>query len=245
MTTKVNGSKEGNPFRAKLAQGRSHKTREKIVKSAMTLWTQRGFDEGYDLTTVEEIADHAGVTRGTVYYYFPKKDEILRETAWVTANRIYECALRTLMRGHQVDQALDEITNELAVLILKTERATVRRVMEAFQHEPDSVSRDLRDGGFSRAFAVVFAHAQSRGELPSDINTALLGEMLSALCVSCLTQWSLGLKDDLPDALRTRAAFVLAGARAVDSSRIAGGNELRKAAEIHAQTGSKSKQKAR
>jgi AcrR family transcriptional regulator len=47
--------------------------RERLVVAAVDLFTERG----YDSTTVAEIAERAGVTRSTLFRYFPDKRDIL------------------------------------------------------------------------------------------------------------------------------------------------------------------------
>jgi AcrR family transcriptional regulator len=205
--------------RAKMAQDRSRQTRRKIVKAALKLWSRRGFDEGYDATTVEEIADHAGISRGSVYYYFKKKDDVLRELAWLTAEDIYEHALRSLMRKDGVDEVLDEMMQEMARKVSKSDPAIVRRMMQIGGiHDPGSIARDEAPGGLSRAFVVVFAHAQELGELPRRFSSLELGEIMAALCTSCISLWSRRVNTDLKSALRSKAVFVLAGARGQQAS---------------------------
>lgn len=50
-------------------------TREKIVSSAVQLFV----DHGIASTTTREIASHAGVAEGSIYRYFPSKEEL----AWI------------------------------------------------------------------------------------------------------------------------------------------------------------------
>lgn len=45
-------------------------TREALIASALELFSQRG----YDAVTVDDIAAHAGVSRRTLFRYFPRKD---------------------------------------------------------------------------------------------------------------------------------------------------------------------------
>jgi AcrR family transcriptional regulator len=47
--------------------------RERLVVAAVDLFTE----QGYDATTVAEIADRAGVTRSTFHRYFPDKRDLL------------------------------------------------------------------------------------------------------------------------------------------------------------------------
>ncbi len=47
--------------------------RERLVVAAIDLFTE----QGYDATTVTQIAERAGVTKSTLFRYFPDKREIL------------------------------------------------------------------------------------------------------------------------------------------------------------------------
>ena len=47
--------------------------RERLVVAAVDLFTE----QGYDATTVAQIAERAGVTRSTFFRYFPDKRELL------------------------------------------------------------------------------------------------------------------------------------------------------------------------
>jgi AcrR family transcriptional regulator len=48
------------------------RTRQLIVDAAMELFFERGYDE----TTMEDVADHAGIGISTIYRYFPTKDQL-------------------------------------------------------------------------------------------------------------------------------------------------------------------------
>jgi AcrR family transcriptional regulator len=199
--------------RAKLSQSRSRATRGRIVKAALALWSERGFEEGYSATSVDEIAQRAGMSRATVYYYFAKKEDILRELTWLTAEDVHELALSSLLRGQPVEKVLDEIVAQLARKVCAGDRAAVRRAMQIAMHDHDNLIRDRLPGGMTRALSVVFAHAQDNGELPRHLTSIEIAEVLSMLCTSCINQWSVGVEIDLAAALRRMVAFTLGGAR--------------------------------
>ncbi len=52
-------------------------TRSRLVKAAKEVFAEKGFVEAH----VSEIAEHAGVAKGLVYYYFDTKQAIFREVA--------------------------------------------------------------------------------------------------------------------------------------------------------------------
>ncbi len=65
------------PVAQKRSAGRSSKaeqTRTGIVDAAMTLFRSGG----YDATTMRAIADEAGVSLGSAYYYFSGKEELIQ-----------------------------------------------------------------------------------------------------------------------------------------------------------------------
>ncbi|MCB2061272.1 MAG: helix-turn-helix domain-containing protein [Novosphingobium sp.] len=208
----LSSGRKGN--RAKLAQERSRANAKKIVRAALHLWTERGFDEGYEATTVDEIAERAGISRATVYYYFPKKEDILREIAWVTAEQIHELSLRSLMSGQPVDQVIDDIMRQLGEMVSRSPPAAVRRMLQVRDAVPDTLDRDSAAGGLTRAFSVVLTHAQEAGELPGMPRSIDIAIMLSSIATGLISRWSILDDMDLPDALRRSAAIVLAGARA-------------------------------
>ena len=132
-----------------------------------TLWTERGFEQGVEETTVEEIVQAAGVTKGTFYFHFAHKEDILLEVGWGTSEALFKDATKALAADRSVDDVLDELLVLLARRISATPRAAVARTLAEFYRRPDQ-GRELAGEhfGFQRSFAVVFFHAQETGQLP-------------------------------------------------------------------------------
>ncbi len=57
----------------KLTEKRHRQTQADIAAAAVALFTQ----QGYDVTTMEQVAEAAGVSRRTAYRHFPAKEELL------------------------------------------------------------------------------------------------------------------------------------------------------------------------
>lgn len=58
-------------------------TKERLLKAALDVFSE----QGYQATTVDEIAARAGVTKGAVYYWFRDKEDVaadLQRTLWTT-----------------------------------------------------------------------------------------------------------------------------------------------------------------
>lgn len=59
-----------------LVNRRAAQTRAEIIDAALELFATQGFDA----TSMEQVADGAGVSRRTIYRYFPTKDDLVFES---------------------------------------------------------------------------------------------------------------------------------------------------------------------
>ncbi len=64
--------------------------KETILASARELFAQKG----YNATTMDEVAEAAGVNKATVYYYFGSKQKLYEEIMLTTLESMYEYLLR-------------------------------------------------------------------------------------------------------------------------------------------------------
>ncbi len=218
---------KAGPKRSLLAQGRSRDTRQAIIKAALELWSERGYDTGIDDTTAEEIAARAGVAKATFYFHFARKDDILLETGWLTARVFYEDTLRALIEGGSTEEVIDEVTVKLCRRVERVPRLALRRMLRAQSAAaPDTPHRwsDPDRFGFRRAFAVIFLHAQQSGEMPQTVTPASLGAMFEAQLMSAIHDWAHEEEAHLLATLRERFAVLLAGARAVPADALAPGS---------------------
>lgn len=82
-------------------------TRQKLYEAAVTLIAEQGFSA----TTVDEIAERAGVAKGTVYYNFKSKadlfEELLRHGVRLLTASLQAAADATRERGGGGVEALD------------------------------------------------------------------------------------------------------------------------------------------
>jgi AcrR family transcriptional regulator len=215
---KEQGSSSNGPRRTALAQNRSKQTRRRLVRAAVRLWTERGFDHGVELTTVEEIARAAGVTKGTFYFHFAHKDDILQELGWGTAEALYDEAIRGAASRRSGLTLLRQLLASLARRAEAVPRPAVRRALAGFYASGDTGPlpgrRDIHD-----SFAIALDAARSQGELPERTDTEELARVVTALAMDALTRWAQGDGPRLRSRLQIRADVVLAGAQSLDQHR--------------------------
>jgi len=64
------------------------RTRERILETALTLFAR----QGYDATSMREIAEQLGITKAALYYHFDSKADIVRAMLADTERRVAELA---------------------------------------------------------------------------------------------------------------------------------------------------------
>lgn len=130
-----------------LRERKKAETRQRIADIATPMFIERGFDN----VTITEIADAAGVSKVTVFNYFPRKEDILfdrfpqvREllTAAVEGRQPDESPLSALRRlhldlaeqGHPIGGLQDRYAHfARTVLDAPALRARAREAMEEFE----------------------------------------------------------------------------------------------------------------
>ncbi len=76
------------------AERKKRETRQKIVKVAMDLIQRQGFDN----TTMEQIAEEADIARKTLYNYFPVKEAIVDQYVREMSAELAQKTLKNLLK---------------------------------------------------------------------------------------------------------------------------------------------------
>ena len=93
----------------------SRNTKGKIVAAAWKLFYQQGYDD----TTVEEIVETSGTSRGSFYHYFEGKDALLSSLSYLFDDK-YAQLEKELDPGLPPVEKLKYINQELFLLIENT-----------------------------------------------------------------------------------------------------------------------------
>jgi AcrR family transcriptional regulator len=148
----------------------ARKTKEEVLEqfrcasiqdAAMAVIARKGIDE----STIQEIADEAGVAKGTIYVYFKDRDELLAKTA----DRLFESLLADLIPAFDAEGPFSEKLQGLALRQLHffdEHRALFRATMALSQREHETNKK--RSGCFGQYMSRLerlFTDAGERGEL--------------------------------------------------------------------------------
>ncbi|HEX9037498.1 MAG TPA: TetR/AcrR family transcriptional regulator [Ktedonobacterales bacterium] len=149
--------------------------RQAILEAAQELFAEQGYDE----TTIAEIARAAGVAVGTVYLYFTNKHEIQIDVC-LALN--YEIA-KVIQSPAILALPLRQVPRAIIEASFRSSRENMR-FMRSYQVDPQTPAEAarLREGQkqVSSALESFFNAIISRGEFPP-FNTAAYAELLDNL----------------------------------------------------------------
>ncbi|AZQ34169.1 TetR/AcrR family transcriptional regulator [Streptomyces cyaneochromogenes] len=169
---------------------RREATRQKLYEAAVTLIAEQGFSA----TTVDEIAERAGVAKGTVYYNFASKsvlfEELLRHGVELLTASLREAAERTERDGGTKVDALDAMIRAGLVFIdrypsftqlyvaelWRTNRAWQSTLMVVRQQAVAVVEGVLREG-------------VKKGEFSEEIDVPLTASALVGMVLVAALDW--------------------------------------------------------
>lgn len=193
-----------------MAKKSARNTRGKIIDAAWKLF----YRQGYDDTTVEEIIEESGTSRGSFYHYFQGKDDLLSTLADVFDQK-YQALMATIDPEMDRFDQLMYLNQELFTMM---ENSTPLDLV-ARLYSSQLVTRgdkSLMDHNriYYRLLRQIVLQGQERGELRGDVT---VNEMVRAyaLCERALIyDWCLSGGDySLTQYSRTMMPMFLQGFR--------------------------------
>lgn len=95
-----------------MAKKNSRNTKGRIIQAAWQLFYQQGYDD----TTVEEIIEASGTSRGSFYHYFEGKDALLSSVSFLFDEK-YEELMACMDPEKDRFEVLMELNRELFAMI--------------------------------------------------------------------------------------------------------------------------------
>ncbi|WFE28188.1 TetR/AcrR family transcriptional regulator [Solwaraspora sp. WMMD791] len=154
-------------------------TRKSLITSALELFERRGFDR----TSVQEIADQAGLTKGAFYHHFESKDDLLRHIQ----EEYLEAQLSAIQR---IESDNDDPKARVAELIRfsLTSVAEYRAHVTIFYQERRYLAGDMfaevsrKRDLVETAFAAMIQDGIARGVFRTDVDARIVTFGLVGMC---------------------------------------------------------------
>ncbi|MEU0392995.1 TetR/AcrR family transcriptional regulator [Streptomyces sp. NPDC006208] len=169
---------------------RRRATRAKLYEAAVTLIAEQGFSA----TTVDEIAERAGVAKGTVYYNFKSKtelfEELLRYGVGLLTASLQRAADETQERGGSKVEALDAMIRAGLVFIDRYPAFTQLYVAELWRTNRawQSTLLVVRQEAVA-VVETVLREGVERGELSPEIDIPLTAAALVGMVLVAALDW--------------------------------------------------------
>ena len=201
---------DGSQRQSVLAQDRSRKTYRGLLDTARRLWWERGFDE----VSVSEICQEVGVAKGTFYFYFPKKEDLLIEIGLASLDPVHDRMIEELTTAASAHDVLVSTTKAIASVAAATPKHLLKRINEEAMGAINRFEQVRGDHAtYGDIFRSIFGAAVERRELDGQYSSDELGMMLSWMLVQGEHFWASSADDmNLEQLLLRRAELLWAGA---------------------------------
>lgn len=162
-------------------EDKKRETRERLERAALDLFVRNGYEQ----TTVDDVAARAGVSARTAFRYFPAKSDLVFGESEADL-----AALRTELAAQ--DRSLPALEAARRALVALSERLgtqiNVDR-MRVIEGNPGLTARSLHERSLW-ADAIAADLAARRGQGGPDERDRLGGLLVTAILVSAFREWS-------------------------------------------------------
>lgn len=166
-----------DPKADRRTRGRQRR-RNEVYAVAVKLFIEQGFDN----TTMDEIAERADVARATVFNYYPRKTAFLDE--WTTRRRARASAATSDLEGEPLDHLLRRYMVEMARLSEET-RAETRALLSATLQQTNFLAHpQLAD-----ELATLIRSARVNAVARAHAHAGRVGLILATAYFAVLDQW--------------------------------------------------------
>lgn len=174
---------------AGLRERKKLKTRAAILDAALNLFTR----QGYDNTSISQLAQAAGIGKGTVYGYFQTKSEIFLAFCEDQLAFVYqELEEKSSPDTTLVEQLLTLFMGEFRFISRNKEFGRILLRETVFPKEL-TVERSVElDNKYIDLMVPMFKQAQKKGELRTDIELILVVGHFYALYIMTVSGWYMG-----------------------------------------------------
>lgn len=161
---------------------KKQRNRARILDAARELFQT----QGYDATTVDEIAAVADFSRGTVFNYFPTKGHLLYEIA---ADEMEALTHRVEDGMDDVASAVEKIRRVMRLFVTDTVpflQITRRVLLETLMHPTDVPSPVVY---LEHILAGLVEEAQAQGEVRAELNPANVARAVVGVYLAAFFRW--------------------------------------------------------
>ncbi|WP_353111671.1 TetR/AcrR family transcriptional regulator [Microbacterium sp.] len=163
-------------------RGRPGYTRDQVLQVAVDVFNQ----QGYDATSVADLAGRLGLTKSALYHHFDSKEQLL-ELALDSALGGLEGALDEAMQHSTVAEQLSEGIRG-AVQVLTARQAEVTLLLRLRGNSAIELAALQRRRTFDQRVAALVRQAQAEGLLRDDIDAGTTTRLVFGM-INSIVEW--------------------------------------------------------
>jgi TetR/AcrR family acrAB operon transcriptional repressor len=181
---------------ASLKTQRSTATREDIIIACLQLFARRGFHN----TSISDIANSAGITKGAIYWHFENKEALFAAILDKMRHNWQRMVLQHVDEVHDPRDKIDQLFENFYLLLGQDPDISI--FLQRVSLEPDGKYSELLSEAFERTadfIATIFENGKQSGIFNPDLGTKLIAYTIICSLVGahaqCLTNKNLSLHE--------------------------------------------------
>ena len=170
----------------KRRERKKQETRQKITKIAMYLFRK----QGYDSTTMEQIAEEVDISKATLYNYFPVKESIISENWQMHIKEIKFQILEMIQLLPDTKSRIQKTFIKSATELFKSKQDIYKIYLTCWLRNLNNPSLQKRlESGFEDIFSMIIKLGQQSGDVRRDISVELLVKHLEVNFLTACISW--------------------------------------------------------
>lgn len=175
---------------ASIREQKKEQTRNRILETAVKLFSRNGIDG----TSIEELAQKAGIGKGTVYTYFETKREIVMAIADIQLDRSRkELAAKTNPESSLKEQMVTIFHADFEFIEENKEFGRMFLQEKVFPKEPLSEEDFEIQNKYFELLYPLYERAQERGEIDKDLELLNISGHFYAVYLLLMSCWYTGM----------------------------------------------------
>ena len=170
-----------------MSKKRERNTKGKIINAAWDLF----YEQGYEYTTVEEIIEKSGTSKGSFYHYFEGKDALLSSLSYMFDEKYEELTEQLEPEMHSFDKLMF-LNRELFFMIENSISLDLLAKLYSSQLTTKG-ERHLLDHNriYYKLLRSIFSDGQKRGEITTELSVNELVRVYALCERAFLYDWCL------------------------------------------------------
>jgi AcrR family transcriptional regulator len=175
---------------------KKQETYDRLFNSAMQFFQ----NQGYELTSVEQITQKADVGKGTFYNYFDSKEAVVSE---FSRRKYQEMIAAGREAGYSIRERLEHVLQSWSVFMVTERELAWVAVRNREQAELDK--------GLHYGIIGILSHGQRIGEITKRYDPVFLAESLEGMVLQHFMHWFVTQEGNLQEEMRETLNLFLEG----------------------------------